>query len=86
MAYYNLIGYLQRWCLALYLMEMLKKEEEMLSTIKEKKEREGDIEISETVLEERAKTVEDWHRNAAARARYTKAASPITCATFGGES
>ncbi|KAJ0551837.1 putative TAP46-like protein [Helianthus annuus] len=69
-------------CKALDLMEMLKKEEEMLSAIKEKQEREGDIEISEAVLEERAKTVEDWHRNAAARARYTKAAAPITCATF----
>lgn len=43
---------------------------------------EGGIEISEAILEERAKTVEDWHRNAAARARYMKPAAPITCATF----
>ncbi|XP_076943489.1 PP2A regulatory subunit TAP46-like [Bidens hawaiensis] len=69
-------------CKALDLMEMLKKEEEMLSAIKEKQEQEGDTEISQAVLEERAKTVEDWHRNAAARARYTKPAAPITCATF----
>ncbi|KAL7611650.1 hypothetical protein Lser_V15G09574 [Lactuca serriola] len=69
-------------CKALDLMEMLKKEEEMLSAIKEKKEQEGGIEISEAILEERAKTVEDWHRNAAARARYMKPAAPITCATF----
>ncbi|KAI3808766.1 hypothetical protein L1987_24727 [Smallanthus sonchifolius] len=69
-------------CKALDLMEMLKKEEEMLSAIKEKQELEGDTEISQVVLEERAKTVEDWHRNAAARARYTKPAAPITCATF----
>ncbi|KAI3720581.1 hypothetical protein L2E82_31570 [Cichorium intybus] len=69
-------------CKALDLMEMLKKEEEMLSAIKEKKEQEGSIEVSEAVLEERAKTVEDWHRNAAARARYMKPAAPITCATF----
>ncbi|CAH1423852.1 unnamed protein product [Lactuca virosa] len=54
----------------------------MLSAIKEKKEQEGAIEISEAILEERAKTVEDWHRNAAARARYMKPAAPITCATF----
>ncbi|XP_071706289.1 PP2A regulatory subunit TAP46 [Rutidosis leptorrhynchoides] len=69
-------------CKALDLKEMLKKEEEMLSAIKEKQEQEGNSEFSETILEERAKTVEDWHRNAAARARYTKAAVPITCATF----
>ncbi|XP_076928912.1 PP2A regulatory subunit TAP46-like isoform X2 [Bidens hawaiensis] len=69
-------------CKALDLMEMLTKEEEMLSAIKEKQEQEGDTEISQAVLEERAKTVEDWHRNASARARYTKPAAPITCATF----
>ncbi|KAL8240804.1 hypothetical protein R6Q59_014159 [Mikania micrantha] len=69
-------------CKALDLVEMLKKEEEMLSAIKEKQELEGTTEVSQAVLEERAKTVEDWHRNAAARARYTKPAAPITCATF----
>ncbi|KAJ9539589.1 hypothetical protein OSB04_026095 [Centaurea solstitialis] len=69
-------------CKALDLMDMLKKEEEMLSAIKEKQEKEGNTEISQAILEERAKTVEDWHRNAAARARYTKPAAPITCATF----
>ncbi|XP_076930302.1 PP2A regulatory subunit TAP46-like [Bidens hawaiensis] len=69
-------------CKALDLMEMLKKEEEMLSAIKEKQEQDGDTEISQAVLEERAKTVEDWHHNASARARYTKPAAPITCATF----
>ncbi|KAL4575736.1 hypothetical protein LXL04_011820 [Taraxacum kok-saghyz] len=66
-------------CKGLDLMEMLKKEEEMLCAIKEKKEQEGNV---EAVMEERAKTVEDWHRNAAARARYMKPAAPITCATF----
>ncbi|CAH1411967.1 unnamed protein product [Lactuca virosa] len=69
-------------CKALDLIEMLKKEEEMLSAIKEKQAQEGGIEISEAILEERAKTVQDWHRNAAARARYMKPATPITCATF----
>ncbi|CAI9278093.1 unnamed protein product [Lactuca saligna] len=69
-------------CKALDLIEMLKKEEEMLSAIKENQAQEGGIEISEAILEERAKTVQDWHRNAAARARYMKPATPITCATF----
>nr|ANS83628.1 protein phosphatase 2A [Codonopsis pilosula] len=69
-------------CKAFDLLEMIKKEEEMLSAIKEKQQQEGDIEISQAVLEERAKTAEDWHRTSAARARYTKPAQPITCATF----
>ncbi|KAK3034719.1 hypothetical protein RJ639_032672 [Escallonia herrerae] len=69
-------------CKAFDLLEMLKKEEEMLSAIKEKQAKEGDEEISQDVLDERAKTAEAWHRNGAARARYTKPAPPITCATF----
>lgn len=43
---------------------------------------EGDEEISQSVLDERTRTAEAWHRNAAARAKYTKPAAPITCATF----
>uniref|UniRef100_A0A2N9IVM4 PP2A regulatory subunit TAP46 n=1 Tax=Fagus sylvatica TaxID=28930 RepID=A0A2N9IVM4_FAGSY len=69
-------------CKAFDLLEMLKKEEEMLSAIKEKKSKEGDKAFSEDVLDERTKTVEAWHRDAAIRARYTKPAQPITCATF----
>ncbi|GJZ99920.1 hypothetical protein Tco_0672471 [Tanacetum coccineum] len=38
------------------------------------------LEISQAILKECAKTVEDGHRNAAARARYTKPTVPITCA------
>ncbi|KAI3771452.1 hypothetical protein L6452_02616 [Arctium lappa] len=53
---------------------MLKKEEEILSAVKEKQEK--------VVLDVRANIVEDWHRNVVARARYTKSAPPITCATF----
>lgn len=34
------------------------------------------------MLEERSKKAEDFHRNAAARAKYSKPAEPITCATF----
>lgn len=34
------------------------------------------------ILDERAKKAEDWHRDAAVKARYTQPAPPITCATF----
>lgn len=43
---------------------------------------EGDDELSKSILDERAKKAEAWHRDAAARARYTKPSAPITCATF----
>lgn len=69
-------------CKAFDLLEMLKKEEEMLSAIKEKQLQEGDKEVSWAILDERAKRTEAWHRDAAARAQYTKPAQPITCATF----
>ncbi|KAL2556256.1 PP2A regulatory subunit TAP46 [Forsythia ovata] len=69
-------------CKAFDLLEMLKKEEEMLSAIKEKQLQEGDLEISQLTLDERTKKAEAWHRDAATRARYTKPAPPITCATF----
>ncbi|KAA8540053.1 hypothetical protein F0562_026745 [Nyssa sinensis] len=56
--------------LALYkafdLMEMLMKEEEMLSAIKEKQLQEGDKEISQAILDERTKEAEAYHRHAAA--------------------
>lgn len=64
------------------LLEMLNKEEEMLSAIKEKQLQDGEKEFSQLVLDERTKKVETWHRDAAARAPYTKTAAPITCATF----
>ncbi|XP_049402819.1 PP2A regulatory subunit TAP46-like [Solanum stenotomum] len=64
------------------LLEMLNKEEEMLSAIKEKQLQDGEKEFSQLVLDERTKKVETWHRDAAARAPYTKPAAPITCATF----
>lgn len=69
-------------CKAFDLLEMLKKEEEMLSAINKKKLQEGDREVSEAILDERAKKAEAWHRDAASRARFTKPAAPITCATF----
>ncbi|KAJ6748763.1 IMMUNOGLOBULIN-BINDING PROTEIN 1 [Salix purpurea] len=36
----------------------------------------------QTILDERAKKAENWHRDAAVKARYTQPAQPITCATF----
>ncbi|KAH0704861.1 hypothetical protein KY289_009937 [Solanum tuberosum] len=64
------------------LLEMLNKEEEMLFAIKEKQLQDGKKEFSQLVLDEHTKKVETWHRDAAARAPYTKPAAPITCATF----
>ncbi|CAK9146551.1 unnamed protein product [Ilex paraguariensis] len=69
-------------CKAFDLLEMLKMEEGMLSAIKEKQLQEGATEISEAILDERTMKAEAWHRDAAARARYTKPTPPITCATF----
>ncbi|XP_016445731.2 PP2A regulatory subunit TAP46 [Nicotiana tabacum] len=69
-------------CKAFDLLEMLKKEEEILSAVKEKQLQDGEKEFSQSILDERTKKVETWHRDAAARAHYTKPAAPITCATF----
>ncbi|KAJ4952592.1 hypothetical protein NE237_029424 [Protea cynaroides] len=69
-------------CKAFDLLEMLKKEEEMLSAVKEKQSQEGDKEFAYDVLDERTKRVEAWHRDAAIRAPFIKPAEPITCATF----
>ncbi|KAK6155573.1 hypothetical protein DH2020_009821 [Rehmannia glutinosa] len=69
-------------CKAFDLLEMLKKEEEMLFAIKERQSQEGDHELSQSILDERTKNAEAFHRDAATRARYTKPAAPITCATF----
>ncbi|KAJ6677368.1 PP2A REGULATORY SUBUNIT TAP46 [Salix viminalis] len=69
-------------CKAIDLLEMLKKEEEMLLAVKERQLQGGDKAFSQTILDERAKKAEDWHRGAAVKARYTQPAQPITCATF----
>ncbi|XP_008458711.2 PP2A regulatory subunit TAP46 [Cucumis melo] len=69
-------------CKAFDLLEMLKKEEEMLSSIKEKEEKDGDKNFSREILDDRMKRAEAWHRDGVVRARYTKPAPPITCATF----
>ncbi|PIN27122.1 Protein phosphatase 2A-associated protein [Handroanthus impetiginosus] len=69
-------------CKAFDLLEMLKKEEEMLIAIKERQSQEGNNEISKSTLDERTQKAEAWHRDAAMKAYYTKPATPITCATF----
>ncbi|XP_023551804.1 PP2A regulatory subunit TAP46-like [Cucurbita pepo subsp. pepo] len=69
-------------CKAFDLLEMLKKEEEMLSSIKEIQEKDGDKNLSREILDDRMKRAEDWHRDGVVRARYSKPAPPITCATF----
>ncbi|KAG9133599.1 hypothetical protein Leryth_025066 [Lithospermum erythrorhizon] len=69
-------------CKGFDLLDMLKKEEEMLSAIREKQKQEGEKEVSQEILDERAKKAEAWHRDAAIRAQYVKPAPPITCATF----
>ncbi|KAG2399674.1 PP2A regulatory subunit [Vigna angularis] len=73
-------------CKALDLLDMLKKEDEMLSAVKDRQSKvvkclDG-AEFSRDVLDERAKKAEAWHRDSAVRARYTKPSPPITCATF----
>ncbi|CAA7024757.1 unnamed protein product [Microthlaspi erraticum] len=69
-------------CKAIDLLEMLKREEEMLSAIKEKQLKNGEDVFSRDALDDRTKKAETWHRDAAARVQYSRAAQPITCATF----
>ncbi|TVU50800.1 hypothetical protein EJB05_02190 [Eragrostis curvula] len=68
-------------CKAFDLLDMLKKEEEMLLAVKERKEKDGNA-FAREMLDERTKKAEAWHHNAASRAPYSKPADPITCATF----
>ena len=42
----------------------------------------GDKNLSREILDDRMKRAEDWHRDGVVRARYSKPAPPITCATF----
>ncbi|EFH42206.1 predicted protein [Arabidopsis lyrata subsp. lyrata] len=69
-------------CKAVDLLEMLKREEEMLSAIKERQLKDGEDGFSRDALDDRTKKAETWHRDAAARIQYSKPAQPITCATF----
>ncbi|THU70466.1 hypothetical protein C4D60_Mb08t25310 [Musa balbisiana] len=68
-------------CKAFDLLEMLKKEEEMLASVNERQSKEGE-DFAREILDERTKRAETWHRNAASKAAVSKPAEPITCATF----
>jgi immunoglobulin-binding protein 1 len=68
-------------CKAFDLLDMLKKEEEMLLAVKERQEKDGNA-FAREMLDERTQKAEAWHHNAANRAPYSKPADPITCATF----
>ncbi|WVZ54553.1 hypothetical protein U9M48_005334 [Paspalum notatum var. saurae] len=68
-------------CKAFDLLDMLKKEEEMLLAVKERQAKDGNA-FAREVLDERTKKAEAWHHNGANRAPYSKPADPITCATF----
>lgn len=68
-------------CKAFDLLDMLKKEEEMLLAVKERQAKDGNA-FAREMLDERTKKAEAWHHNAANRAPYSKPADPITCATF----
>ncbi|CAN6339564.1 unnamed protein product [Urochloa humidicola] len=68
-------------CKAFDLLDMLKKEEEMLLAVKERKEKDGNA-FAREMLDERTQKAEAWHHNAANHAPYAKPADPITCATF----
>ncbi|KAL1553119.1 PP2A regulatory subunit tap46 [Salvia divinorum] len=69
-------------CKAFDLLEMLKREEEMLLSVRERQSKEGNNELAQSILDERAEKAEAWHRDAATRSRFIKPATPITCATF----
>ncbi|KAL6870650.1 hypothetical protein ACP4OV_014498 [Aristida adscensionis] len=68
-------------CKAFDLIDMLKKEEEMLIAVKERQAKDGNA-FAREMLDERTQKAEAWHHNAASRAPYAKPADPITCATF----
>ncbi|KAK1276157.1 PP2A regulatory subunit TAP46 [Acorus gramineus] len=69
-------------CKAFDMMEMLKKEEEMLSAVKDRQLKDGDKEFAREILDKRINTAETWHRNSAFQSQFSKPAQPITCATF----
>lgn len=66
-------------CKALDLLEMLKREEELLAV---KHNKNGEDVTTRAMLDERISKAESWHKGAALKARTSKPAHPITCATF----
>lgn len=69
-------------CKAFDLLDMLKKEEEMLVAVKEQSSQEGNDDFARELLDERAQKAEIWHKTAASRSPFLKPSQPITCATF----
>ncbi|PKU66425.1 PP2A regulatory subunit TAP46 [Dendrobium catenatum] len=64
------------------LLDMLKKEEEMLVAVKEQSSQAGNDYFAREVLDERTQKAEMWHKTAASRAPFLKPSQPISCATF----
>lgn len=69
-------------CKALDLLDGLKKEEELLSTMMENNLQSGNEDAVRAMLDERTKKAEEWHKVAARKSPFVKPAQPITCATF----
>eukprot|EP00252_Welwitschia_mirabilis_P016639 TRINITY_DN3680_c0_g1_i1.p1 TRINITY_DN3680_c0_g1~~TRINITY_DN3680_c0_g1_i1.p1 ORF type:complete len:401 (-),score=124.07 TRINITY_DN3680_c0_g1_i1:452-1654(-) len=68
-------------CKACDLLDSLKKEEDLISEM-EKNVQNGDKESVQLMLDERSKTAEAWHKEAARKSQFVKPAQPITCARF----
>lgn len=68
-------------CKALDLVEMLKREYEMLAAIQAINE-EGKEVLTREILDERQSRAESWHKEGASKARTLGPAQPITCATY----
>ncbi|KAK8954328.1 PP2A regulatory subunit TAP46 [Platanthera zijinensis] len=69
-------------CKAIDLLDMLKKEEEMLVAVKEQSSQEGNDKFAREILDERTNIAEMRHRTAASQAPFLKPSQPISCATF----
>lgn len=69
-------------CKALDLLDGLKKEEELLSTMMANNLQSGKEDAVRAMLDERTRKVEEWHKGAARKSQFVKPAQPITCATF----
>uniref|UniRef100_A0A0C9QW85 TSA: Wollemia nobilis Ref_Wollemi_Transcript_4449_1593 transcribed RNA sequence n=1 Tax=Wollemia nobilis TaxID=56998 RepID=A0A0C9QW85_9CONI len=69
-------------CKALDLLDGLKKEEELVSSMIENNRENGQSEEFQAKLEERSQKAEAWHKESASRSRYGKPTQPITCAAF----
>jgi hypothetical protein len=69
-------------CKALDLLDGLKKEEELVSTMMANNLQSGQEDVVRAMLDERSKKAEAWHKGAARKSQFVKPAQPITCASF----